>query len=103
MWTQPPPLGRSLSKAPSGVILNLATVGFPGCEEPTLRVSVETKTVLAVTAAGVWLMDGVFIPFKFQILQGVSRYYWRRLSSRRSGKGRAVFRDVGLGLGLQPV
>ena len=31
--TQPPPLGRSLSKAPSGVILNLATVGlFRACK-----------------------------------------------------------------------
>jgi len=64
-----------LSKAPSSVILNLATVGFPGCddpdapftlgvdddEEPALRVRVEMKTVLALTAAGVWLMDGLRI------------------------------------------
>jgi len=104
-----------LSKAPSGVILNLATVGFPGCddpdapltlgvdddEEPALRVPVETKTLLVVAAARVWLMDGLrieegcgceaevkasrfidlvafgFIPFKLQILQGLSRYCWR--------------------------
>ena len=108
-----------MSKAPSGVILNLATVGLPGCddpdaslslgvddhEEPALRVSVETKTVLVVAAARVWLMDGlrieegrgceaevkalrfvdlvafVFIPFKLQILKGLSRYCWRLLLS----------------------
>jgi hypothetical protein len=37
--TQPPPLGRSLSKAPSGVILNLATVGLPGCDDPDASLS----------------------------------------------------------------
>ena len=64
-----------MSKAPSGVILNLATFGFPGCDDPdapltlgldddeelALRVPVETKTVFAVAAARVWLMDGLRI------------------------------------------
>ena len=99
------------------MILNLATVGLPGCddpdaplslgvddnEEPALRVPVETKAILAVAAVDVWPMDGlrieeglgceaevkaarfvdlvafVFIPFKLQILQGLSRYCWFRL------------------------
>lgn len=37
------------------------TLGVDDDEEPSLRVRVETKTVLALTAAGVWLMDGLRI------------------------------------------
>ena len=101
------------------MILNLATVGLPGCDDPdtplslcvehddhpNIKKNLETKTVLVVAAARVWLMDGlrieegrgceaevkasrfidlvafVFIPFKLQILQGLSRYCWRLLLS----------------------
>jgi hypothetical protein len=119
-----------LSKAPSGVILNLATIGLPSCddsdaalplgvgndEEPTLRVPVETKAILAVPAAGVRLMDGlrveeglsceaeveaaffvdlvalVLIPLKLQILQGFSGYCWLLLPSGLWLKDKAVLR-----------
>ena len=74
VWTQVR-LCVCLSKAPLGVILNLATVGFPGCddagalsplcvdddEEPPLRVAVETKAIFAVVPAVVWLMDCVWV------------------------------------------
>ena len=122
------------------MILNLATIGLPGCddpdaplslgvdddEEPALRVSVETKTVLVVAAARVWMMDGlrieegrgceaevktsrfidlvafVFIPFKLQILQGLSRYCCRLVLSVLSSNYRAFFRGCQLGIWVAP-
>ncbi|CAK6697030.1 hypothetical protein IFHNHDMJ_02144 [Synechococcus sp. CBW1107] len=66
-----PRLDVSFSKDPSGVSLNVATVGLPGCddpdapltpgidddEEPAPRLAVETKAILADVAAAAWRVD----------------------------------------------
>jgi len=50
-----PWLAVALSKNPSGVNLNL-TLGVDDDEEPALRVTVETKAVLAAVTATIWLV-----------------------------------------------